>query len=209
MEYCATNCWNTFVKKRSNKPCVTSISPDFRLRRRITRVTRSSGMHGSGASIQLQHLRSRRDLQPTAMTRLQSTRKSTCKLARLELDRLSGLPNGYSGKLLSKNPRKNIGIASLGPLLESLGLVICVLENPAARDATLARRAPFDASNRRVGNRSNPKKSTESQCALPALVESPRLAKVDIEPRRTEPVSRAHLHVVQPLHKGPRWGGAL
>src|SRR5258708_3404840 len=52
-------------------------------------------------------------------------RTEQMQIARLELDRLVGLPDGYSGKLLSKSPRKNIGIATLGPLLESLGLVIC------------------------------------------------------------------------------------
>src|SRR5258705_11828255 len=132
-------------------------------------------------------------------------RTEQMQIARLELDRLVGLPDGYSGKLLSKNPRKNIGIASLGPLLSSLGLVLCVLEDPAARDRTLARRAPFDAANRRVGNHCNPKKSA-SDCALPpqtpVQIEKPK-------PRRPEPAMHSHLHVVEQRHKGARFGGTI
>jgi hypothetical protein len=136
-------------------------------------------------------------------------RSDDLQLSRLELDRIAGTPDGYSGKLLSKNPRKNIGIATLGPLLESLGLVICVLENPAARDKTLARRTPFDASNRRVGNHCNPKKSNDSLPA-PVQVDNPLPAGVEaLRPRGSEPISRGHLRVIQPRHKGARWGGSL
>jgi hypothetical protein len=135
-------------------------------------------------------------------------RTEQLELSRLELDRIAGLPTGYAGKILSKEPVKTIGLHSLGPVLQSLGLVLCVLEDPAARDRTLARRTPFDASNRRVGNSCNPKKSA-SDCALPApAVESPQPAQ--IAPRSTEQISRSHLRVVQPRVKGAgRWGGSL
>jgi hypothetical protein len=99
---------------------------------------------------------------------------------------------------------------TLGPVLESLGLVLCVLENPSARDRTLARRTPFDASNRRVGNRCNPKKSVDSGATVPAQIESAPSAKVGaIKPRSTAQISRSYLHVVQPRVKGARWGGGL
>jgi len=136
---------------------------------------------------------------------------SDARIARLELDRLVGLPDGYSGKLLSKNPRKNIGIATLGPLLESLGLVICVLENPSARDRTLASRTPFDASNRRLENHSNPRKKATATDGAPAQVGNTPPAKVEaLKPRSNEPTSRSHLHVVEQRVKGVgRWGGRL
>ena len=41
-------------------------------------------------------------------------------LSRLETDRIAGLPTGFSGKVLSRNPVKRIGLASLGPLLQDL-----------------------------------------------------------------------------------------
>lgn len=129
-------------------------------------------------------------------------RTEQLELSRLELDRITGLPSGYSGKILSKQPVKTIGLNSLGPVLGGLGLILCVLEDPAARDRTLALRTRFDPSNRRVGNNCNPKKSASAQPA-PAVVESTPPAKVDApQPRSNEPASRSHLRVVQPRLKG-------
>ena len=79
-------------------------------------------------------------------------RTEQLELSRLELDRIAGLPSGYAGTVLSKPPVKTISLHSLGPVLQSLGLVLCVLEDPAARDRTLARRIPFDVTNHRVGS---------------------------------------------------------
>jgi hypothetical protein len=49
--------------------------------------------------------------------------------------------------------------------------------------------------------------------ALPALPppadQSPEPARVALKPIRPAPPLRAHLHVVQPRHKGARWGGAF
>jgi len=88
------------------------------------------------------------------------------------------------------NPVKRVGFHSLGPLLETLGLIIMIVEDPAARDRTLARRTVVDASNQRFGNKCHSKpplkiESIESRAKLPA-------------PRTNEPppVSRAHLRVV-------------
>ncbi len=119
-------------------------------------------------------------------------RTEQMEIARLELDRIAGLSSGHSGKLFSKAPRKNLGIISLGPVLQTLGLVLCVLEDPAARDKTLAPREKFDASNRRLDNKCNPPRKSAPQ------IESPAGARVEAAaPRRAEPVSRAHLRVVQ------------
>src|SRR5260370_18376143 len=64
------------------------------------------------------------------------------QISRLEIDRIAGLPTGFSGKALSRNPVKRIGLVSLGPLLEALGLIVMIVEDPAPRDRTLARPAP-------------------------------------------------------------------
>jgi hypothetical protein len=47
------------------------------------------------------------------------------------VDRLTGLPDQYAGKLLSRPPRKRLGVLSLGCVLSALGLTICVCEDPA------------------------------------------------------------------------------
>src|ERR1700730_17422497 len=110
------------------------------------------------------------------------------QISRLEIDRIAGLPIGFSGKALSRNPVKRIGLHSLGPLLETLGLIIMIVEDPAARDRTLARRARVDVANQRFGNKCNSPK-------LLSNVESIKLAgHQNSEPA---PVSRAHLRIVR------------
>ena len=119
-------------------------------------------------------------------------RAEQMEIARLELDRLARLADGLAGKLLSKRPVKHFGMRTLGSVLDVLGLIIVVVENPVARDKTLAMRTPFDAANRRVGNKNNSRKSE----ALPA----PQIKAAPAEfapPKKAEPISRAHLRVVQ------------
>jgi hypothetical protein len=77
-------------------------------------------------------------------------------VSRLELDRLAGLPAGYSGRLLSngdnaKEPRR-MWPASLDAILGTLGLRILIIEDEAAAARTIARREPVDRTNQRFGN---------------------------------------------------------
>lgn len=121
-------------------------------------------------------------------------RAEQMELARLELDRIAGLPSGYAGKLLSIKPVKTIGLVSLGPMLQTLGLVLLAVEDPAARDRTLARRTPFEERNRRLGNRCNPRNDDQESEIMKAF-----------EQRRAgEPLSRAHLRVIQRRNKFTR-----
>jgi hypothetical protein len=120
------------------------------------------------------------------------------QISRLEIDRIAGLPTGFSGKALSLNPVKRIGLRSLGPLLEALGLIIMIVEDPAARDRTLARRAPVDVNNQRFGNKCNSKASLKIES-----IES--RAKLAAPQRSEPPVSRAHLRVVQ-SKRGGKYG---
>jgi hypothetical protein len=124
-------------------------------------------------------------------------RTADMEISRLEIDRIAGLPPGYSGKVLSRNSIKRVGMHSLGPLLETLGLIIMIVEDPAARDRTLARRAPVDAANQRFGNKSNSPK-------LLSNVESIKLAAH--QNSKPAPVSRAHLRVIQGKRKNPNSG---
>lgn len=80
-------------------------------------------------------------------------------LSRAELDRLSGLPAGYSGKLLgnvenSEKPKnqKRVWRVGLEAMLGALGLKIVVIEDEAAAARTLALRVPVDRSQQRFGN---------------------------------------------------------
>jgi hypothetical protein len=77
-------------------------------------------------------------------------------LSRLELDRLAGLPAGYSSKVLgkqehSKDP-KRIWPIGLEAMLGALGLKVILIEDEAATARTLALRTPVDRANQRFGN---------------------------------------------------------
>jgi hypothetical protein len=132
-------------------------------------------------------------------------RSEQMEMSRLELDRISGLADGHVAKIVSPHPTKKFGILSLGAVLQALGLVLVVIEDPVARDKTLARRTPFEAGNRRVGNTCRAGKPE----SLPAPEIPPERETVAIKSSRPAPVGRSHLHVVQSRHKGARWGGAL
>jgi hypothetical protein len=141
-----------------------------------------------------------------ALVRAVADRSEQMQVSRAELDHLAGLPDGFAGKCLSAKPVKNMGPKTLGPVLGALGLILILVEDPAARDKTLARRVPFNASNRRVGNQ-NRLKSLAAPSAPPVAIEC---VASDEAPRpRSELVMRSHLRVVQPRHKGARFGGML
>jgi hypothetical protein len=83
-------------------------------------------------------------------------RAEELELSRLEIDRLGGLPPGYSGKLLGRDgqgPRqKKMWPVSLEAMLGVLGLKILFIEDDAATAHTLAQRTPVDRANQRFGN---------------------------------------------------------
>jgi hypothetical protein len=86
-------------------------------------------------------------------------RADELELSRAEIDRISGLPEGYSGKLLSKGHSEQSGKAkkkmwptSFELMLGALGLQVIIIEDPAATARTLAMRTPVDRSNQRFGN---------------------------------------------------------
>lgn len=76
-------------------------------------------------------------------------------ISRLELDRLAGLPVGYSGKLLGKtgggSRPKRMWPIGLEAMLGTLGLRILLIEDEAATARTLALRTPVDANQVRLG----------------------------------------------------------
>jgi hypothetical protein len=84
-------------------------------------------------------------------------------LSRAEIDRLSGLPSGYAGKLLGKAavddvsyPRKKrtkkMLPVSLEVMLGVLGLKILLIEDDVATARTLALRVPVESSQQRFDN---------------------------------------------------------
>jgi hypothetical protein len=66
------------------------------------------------------------------------------------IDAVAGFHSNYSGKLLAPTPIRTLGRLSLGALLQSLGLALIVVEDPAALKRvesrlTKRRRPPRDA----------------------------------------------------------------
>jgi hypothetical protein len=94
-------------------------------------------------------------------------RSEQLELSRLELDAQAGLCDGHSDKILRPRAEKRFGITSLGAILQTLGLILVIVEDPAARDCTLARRTPFEAHNRRVGNQNRLKSLAATAAQLP------------------------------------------
>jgi hypothetical protein len=117
-------------------------------------------------------------------------------ISRLEIDRLGGLPSGYSGKLRGKDggepgrKNKKMWPVALESMLGVLGLKILLIEDDAATKRTLAFRVPVDHCNQRFDNKCNSK--TAPQIAAPQ--------------NQTLPVSRAHLRVVQSKRRGSKYG---
>jgi hypothetical protein len=77
-------------------------------------------------------------------------------ISRLELDRLAGLPQGYSGKLLGRDgagaKQKRMWPIGLEALLGTLGLKVLLIEDEAATARTLSLRTPVDRAQQRFGN---------------------------------------------------------
>jgi hypothetical protein len=83
-------------------------------------------------------------------------RAEELEVSRLELDRLAGLPSGYSAKLLGKDGagarQKRMWPIGLEAMLGVLGLKILLIEDETATARTLALRTPVDRANQRFGN---------------------------------------------------------
>src|SRR4051812_2522950 len=73
-------------------------------------------------------------------------------ISRLEIDRIGGLPSGYTGKLLGKgegDKPKRLWPVSFEVILATLGLRVLLIEDEAATKRTLALREPVYRSNQR------------------------------------------------------------
>ena len=104
-------------------------------------------------------------------------------ISRAELDRVSGLPQGYSAKLLGKDgagkKKKRIWPIGLESMLGVLGLQVLLIVDEAATARTLALRQPVDRANQRFGNTCRNKATL-----LPPPVSKPLLRMVEKRPAR-------------------------
>jgi hypothetical protein len=131
------------------------------------------------------------------------------EISRSEIDRLSGLADGYSAKLLGNTDdekRRRMWPLSLEAMLRVLGLRILLIEDQAATARTLALRTPVDASNQRMGNR-NARAKQLSTVEPVEPVDLDEIAKIAAAPHSEQPpVSRAHLRVIQGKTRGSKYG---
>lgn len=68
----------------------------------------------------------------TELRRWLRERADELNLSRETIDDLAKLPDGYTAKLLSDPPMREIGPTSLFPLLDALGLAVALVENERA-----------------------------------------------------------------------------
>lgn len=127
-------------------------------------------------------------------------RAEELEISRSEIDRISGLPDGYAGKVLGNGNSikpKRLWPVGLELILGALGLKIILIEDEAATARTLARREPVDRSNQRFGNRcAKPSLKIESSVEIP-LIAAP--------PGNEPPAMRSHLRVIQDK-RGSKYG---
>lgn len=121
-------------------------------------------------------------------------RADQLQISRNSIDEISGLSDGYAAKLLSIPPVKTIGMMSMAPLFETLGVRLILVEDTAATARTIERRKPVVSSHQRFGNKNIATATAAAQIA--ATKADPAYAS---EPSSTSApaVSRAHLRVVQ------------
>jgi hypothetical protein len=60
-------------------------------------------------------------------------------VSRVVIDEVAGLPSGYAGKVLGPNQAKRLGMTSLGPFLQTVGLVLIVAQDTDASARMLER----------------------------------------------------------------------
>jgi hypothetical protein len=125
-------------------------------------------------------------------------RAAELELSRAEIDRLSGMADGYASKLLGRagtapgaNKKKRRMLpTSLDSVLGVLGLKIIFIVDEAATAKTLARRIPVVGFNQRFDNKCNAKPQV------------PKLAAPANEPAATH----SHLRVVQTKRRISKYG---
>jgi hypothetical protein len=128
-------------------------------------------------------------------------RAAELELSRAEIDRLSGMADGYASKLLGRagtapgaNKKKRRMLpTSLDLVLNVLGLRIVFIVDEVATARTLARRIPVVAFNQRFENKCNSKPQV------------PKLAAPANEPAAPA-VMHTHLRVIQGKRRGGKYG---
>jgi hypothetical protein len=106
-------------------------------------------------------------------------------ISRLELDRIAGLPSGYSAKLLGREGvkrKKRLWPIGLESMLGVLGLKVLLVEDEAATARTLALREPVVGAQQRFGNTSRISATLPPPASQPAS--PPQLRIVSKRPAR-------------------------
>jgi hypothetical protein len=79
-----------------------------------------------------------------SLLKLLRARADELQISRSTLDHISGLPDGFSAKLLSLNKLRRIGMQSLGPMLDALCLRLVAVPDVAAFERNRSRMVKRD-----------------------------------------------------------------
>jgi hypothetical protein len=121
-------------------------------------------------------------------------------ISRSELDRIAGLPAGYSGRILgnyeaAKEPRR-MWPASLDAILGTLGLRILIIEDDAAAARTIARREPVQEHQQRSGTAHWRSWPSDERKQIPKIT----------APANEPAAMVSHLRVIQGKRKSGKYG---
>jgi hypothetical protein len=72
-------------------------------------------------------------------------RASQLNMSRENIDQIAGYPDRLASKILGPSRVKNLGPTALGPMLDTLGLKLLVVENPETLERYRSRRVKRDA----------------------------------------------------------------
>src|SRR5687767_6117858 len=85
--------------------------------------------------------------------RAMRARAEQLNISRETIDHVSGLPSGYSAKLLAPKPLKCVGLKSMMPLLGTLALKLHVVHDEEAFQRIKRRLEPADSDRQRWDNK--------------------------------------------------------
>jgi hypothetical protein len=114
------------------------------------------------------------------LTALRATRDEL-QVTHETIDEITGLPSGYSGKLLAPEPIKNLGWLSFGLVLGAFGKMLLLVDDPAQIERIKHQWTPRQRPTRPPASAKSPNSGLSASAPQPA---SPPLLAVVAAKRR-------------------------